>query len=194
MDRALVIICLVGLVACLAALAAVFLAPMLRRFRWPFAIAAAGLMFYAGAKHGGIITFPDIGGVHYLVDNGSFVTNDYVHIDYTAVVIPPAANLYVYRRVIASTNDSDWVEHLASTVGSFAPPQDLAFPAATNYNWMVFSDWTPGPSVETNGVWHAYWGLDRKRREKLIPVRTAIRVDGTIIATPKSKADQERKN
>lgn len=193
MDRAIVIVCLAALAVCLAALFAVLAAPMVRRIRWPFAVAAVGLMLYAGAKHG-TVTFPDIGGVHYLVDNGSFVDNDYAHIDYTAVVIPATANLYVYRREISSTNVADWIEHLASTVGAFDPPQDLAFPAATNYNWMVFSDWTPGPSVETNGVWHAYWGNDQRRHERLIPVRTTIIVNGEIIATPKSKADQERTN
>ena len=194
MDRAIVIVCLAALAVCLAALFAVLAAPMVRRIRWPFAVAAVGLMLYAGAKHGGTITFPDIGGIRYLVDNGSYVTNDYVHVDYTAVVVPATANLYVYRREISSTNVADWIEELASTVGAFDPPQDLAFPAATNYNWMVFSDWTPGPSVETNGVWRAYWGNDQRRHERLIPVRTAIIVNGEIIDSPTSKADSERTN
>lgn len=169
--------------------------PALRHLRWVLFLFAAGMILYGGAKGGrtGTVSFPTVGeDSRYLINRGSFVTNDYVHIDFTTLVIPGSANLFVYRRELGETNDLAWVEHLATTIAAFDPPQDLQFPAATNYNWIVFSDWTPGSAVETNGVWHTYWGLDRKAHIHIIPIRTAIRVDDTVIATPKSKAESER--
>lgn len=184
-----------GLIATFLAPAIIIATPALRRMRKPITVFACLLTLYAGAKHLATITFPTLGdSINYFQDSGSYVTNDYVHVEFTTVVIPQTANLFVYRRQIDSTNDIDWVEHLATTIGEFDQPQDIQFAAATNFDWIVFSTWTPGPAVETNGVWHAYWGLDQQRHESLIPVRTMIRVDDEVIATPKSKADSEERN
>lgn len=169
--------------------------PRAKSAKKPMLIFFVAATLYGGAKHFATVTIlnTDTDAV-YLIDRGSFVTNDYVHLDFTTVVIPQTANLFIYRRQVDSTNDIDWTEHLATTIGEFSPPQDIQFPLATNFNWIVFSDWTPGPAVETNGVWYAYWGLDQQHHEKLIPIRTMIRVDDEVIATPKSKADSEERN
>lgn len=186
------VIALVGLALTAAIGLGIAVAPALKRMRMVFVAFAIGLTFYAGGKHcGGITILNTESELVCLIDRGSYVTNDYVHVDFTTVVIPQTANLFVYRRQVDSTNDVDWTEHLATTIGEFNPPQDIQFTAATNYNWLVFSDWTPGPAVETNGVWHAYWGLDRQRHAKLIPIRTCIRIDNDIIATPKSKDESK---
>ena len=188
---ALAICCLISLAICLIVMLVSYATPALKRCRGGLCLMAVGLALYGGAKHGSISIVSAGDDAVYLIDRGSYVTNDYVHIDFTTVVIPQAANLYIYRRQVDSTNDVDWTEHLATTIGEFNPPHDIVYPASTNFNWMVFSDWTPGPAVETNGVWHAYWGLDQQRHEKLIPIRTAVRVNSTVIATPKSKSDHE---
>lgn len=194
-QELMLVIALAGLALTAAIGIGIAVSPALKRMRKVFFVFATVLTLYAGAKHVGTITIVNNGDdTVYLIDRGSYVTNDYVHVDFTTVVIPQTANLYVYRRQVDTTNDVDWTEHLATTIGEFNPPQDIQFASATNYNWMVFSDWTPGPAVETNGVWHAYWGLDQQRQESLIPVRTMIRVDGEVIATPKSKADSEERN
>lgn len=172
-----------------------YVLPKARKAKKPMLLFFVVATLYGGAKHIATVTILNTSDdAVYLIDRGSYVTNDYVHVDFATVVIPQTANLFVYRRQVDSTNDVDWTEHLATTIGEFNPPQDIQFTAATNYNWMVFSDWTPGPAVETNGVWHAYWGLDQQRHEKLIPIRTMIRVDDEVIATPKSKADSEERN
>ena len=190
-QKIMLAIGLVGLAVALLIPLVISVTPQLKKARKIFFFAVAGLALYAGAKRSGIVTYPAVGDVSYLIDRGSFVTNDFVHVDFSTVVIPSSANLYIYYRALASTNVTDWTEYLATTIGEFDPPQDIVYPAATNFNWMVFSDWTPGPAVETNGVWHAYWGIDQQRHEKLIPIRTAVRVNSTIIATPKSKSDHE---
>lgn len=153
---------------------------------------AAAMILYAGTKHG-TVSFPTVGNdARYIFDRGSYVTNDYVHIDFWTVAVPASANLFIHRRPLDETNDFAWVEHLSTTIGQFNPPQDIFYPDATNYDWIVYSDWTPGPAVQTNGVWHTYWGVDRQMKVHIIPLRTAIRVGDTVIATPKSKADSER--
>lgn len=144
---------------------------------------------YGGRK--GTISYPRTDPLAaYLVNVGSYVTNDAVHVNFTRVIVPDAANLYIDRRLVSSTNDADWVNHLTTTFAQFQPPQDIPCQAATNWDWIVYTDWTPGPSVQTNGVWHAMFGLDRQAGRHIIPVRACIRVDADVIATPKSKEDQ----
>lgn len=149
---------------------------------------AAFMIWFAGGKHAGSVSYPRTDPLQsYLTDNGSFVTNDFVHVAYSRIIVPDSAPLVIERRRLDQTNDVDWVVHLETTIGAFPSPQDVYFAAATNWNWVVYTTWTPGPSVQTNGVWHAMWGKDRKTGLHIIPVRTAIRVDGETIATPKSK-------
>lgn len=162
--------------------------------RYVFLLAAAGAALFGGAKHKiGNITYPytDV-EQRYLTDAGSYVTNDAVHVAFSRIIAPESAPLLIDYRQIDSTNDLDWVNHTTTTFADFENPSDLQFPNATNYNWVVYTTWTPGPSVQTNGVWHAYWGLDRKNGRYLIPVRTCVRDGGIVIATPKSKWDHER--
>ena len=156
-----------------------------------FALAGAAATIYGGGKgRVGTVSFPRTDPqVAYLADAGSYVTNDFVHVSFTRVVVPDSAGLFIDRREVSSTNDADWVTHLATTFAQFQVPQDVPFTAATNWNWAVYTDWTPGPAVETNGVWHAMFGLDRKTGRHVIPVRACIRVDADVIATPKSKED-----
>lgn len=82
-----------------------------------------------------------------------------------------------------------WTTEYESTIADLVLPLEIHIANATNYRWMVYTDWTPGPTVQTNGVWHANWALDRRARRYIIPLRTAVRVDGATIATPKSKED-----
>lgn len=139
----------------------------------------------------GRITYPAVYPEQaYLADSGSFVTNDFVHVDFARIIVPTSAPLYIDRRRVADEgDDSAWISHVETTFGQFAVPQDIQFSNATNWDWMVYTTWTPGPSVLTNGVWHAMWGKDQKQHRHLIPLRTCVRVDGQVIATPKSKED-----
>lgn len=144
---------------------------------------------YGGRK--GTVTYPRTDPTaSYLIDAGSYVTNDLVHVNFTRVIIPDSASLFIDRREVAATNDpSAWVTHLTTTFAQFQVPQDIPYQNATNFDWVIYTDWTPGPSVQTNGVWHAMFGLDRKTGQHIIPVRSCIRLDGDVIATPKSKED-----
>ena len=150
------------------------------------AVVAAAATIHGGRK--GTVTYPRTDpSVAYIADAGSYVTNDLVHVNFARAVVPDTAALFIDRRPVSSTDDADWVNHLTTTFGQFQPPQDVRCQAATNWDWIVYTDWTPGPSVVTNGVWHAFWGVDQRRGRHYIPVRTAVRENGNVIATPKSK-------
>ena len=148
----------------------------------------AGVCCWAAQKR--LVSFPRTDPEQaYLVDRGSYVDDETstVHIDFERIIAPDAAVLYVDRR--QRREGAEWENYLTTTLGEFRPPIDIEVPNATNYNWIVYTDWTPGPSVVTNGVWHAMWGRDRRSGRHAIPIRTAVRVDGRTIATPKSKED-----
>lgn len=155
------------------------------------ALVAAVATMYGGRK--GAITYPRTDpSVAYIADAGSYLTNDFVHVNFTRVIVPDTASLYIDRREVAATNDPNaWINHITTTFAQFAVPQDISFQNATNYDWMVYTDWTPGPSVVTNGVWHAFWGVDQRQGKYFIPIRTAVRENGNTIATPKSRKDAQ---
>lgn len=149
---------------------------------------------YAGSKSPvGTITFPRTNAdMQYLINRGSYVTNDYIHVDFTTIVVPSSANLYGAYRQLDLTNDTDWVEFVATTIEQFNPPQDIQFASATNYNFVFYTDWSPQPAVHTNGVLTVGWGKKQPSNsivievEKLdaLPIRTSVIYDGKKIATP----------
>ena len=184
--------------------ASALLYPYLRS-AWDKATALARAVFcgavvvaclFGGAKHTGSITYPKTDtDVAYLTDSGSYVTNDAVHVAFTRIIVPDTATFYLDYCALDGTNSAgvatNWVNAKTATFADLTVPFDFAFAAATNYNWLAYTDWTPGPAVQTNGVWHAYWGIDRKQGRYFIPVRTCVRDGGSVIATPKSKWDYE---
>lgn len=167
---------------------------VLRRALLPSHLVAFAVLAFACCLFGrkGRVTFPRTDAdIAYLTDRGSFVTNDFVHIDFARIIAPNDAHVFVDYRQLDMTNDTDWATLIDSTFAEFSVPADIPFANATNYDWMVYTTWTPGPAVQTNGVWHAMWGLDKRGKFYLIPIRTAVRVDGNTIATPKSREDSQ---
>lgn len=146
---------------------------------------------YAAQKR--IVSYPRTDPTQaYLTDNGSYVDSDtsVVHIDFNRIIAPDSAPVYI-DRLQDGDETGTWVNQVSATFGTLALPYEFTFANATNYKWIVYTTWTPGPTVQTNGVWHCYWGTDKDRHELLIPVRTAVRVDGETIATPKSKENAQ---
>ena len=107
---------------------------------------------YGGSK-GGRVTVDD----PYIRDDGSWLSpsNNVAHVAIAkkSPLLPDDTAILVYAREVAQTNAADWVRitpHL-----TFADhPHDYLLPGlATNYNVMVAADFTPAPTVHTNGVW-----------------------------------------
>ncbi len=156
-----------------------------------FCAACLAGVLYGGAKCA-TVTYPRTdAAAAYLVDRGSYVTNDYVHIDFERRIVPDDAALVIERREVASTNDTDWAEHLRATFTAFAVPTNLPCAHATNWNWIVYADWTPPPSVHTNGILEVKWGTSRNdaalRARGLavgIPAQSTAWVGGEMLGTP----------
>ena len=134
------------------------------RARKAMLVMATLATLYGGAKHIiGKITFPRTDPeTWYLIDNGSYVTNDAVHLAFTRnLILPNSANIFLEGLELSYTNESDWAEHsilaYSNTLGNVASPFDVPFPAASNYNWIAYTDWTPPPTTHTNGVAYAAW-------------------------------------
>lgn len=149
-------------------------------------------LFLHGATKRGTVSYPATElGRAYLQDRGSYVTNDWVHINFERRIVPETANVYLDRRALDQTNDTDWVTHIASTFAEFTVPTNVPFANASNYNWIVYTDWVPPPTVLTNGVLHVNWGKSLKdvefRRAGMavgIPLQSTVWVNGVMVGTP----------
>lgn len=125
-----------------------------RSLRGAFAVLGTWAVLYGGSKGpSGRVTIDD----PYIRDAGSWLSpsNNVAHVAIAkkSLLLPDNTAILVYARELAQTNAADWVRitpHL-----TFADhPYDYQLPGlATNYNVMVAADFTPGPSVHTNGVW-----------------------------------------
>ena len=153
----------------------------------PFVV---GMIIYGSTK--ARVTYPRTeAGRVYLVDRGSYVTNDFVHLDFERRIVPDDAALVIERRGVASTNDADWAEFLRTTFAAFAVPTDLPCADATNWTLIVYADWAPEPSVHTNGILETKWGVSARdaahRAARLavgVPAQTTVWADGEMLGTP----------
>lgn len=149
------------------------------------------LVIHGSTKRGQVIFPQTEAGRGYINDAGSFVTNDYVHVDFVTRIVPSSANLLVDYREVASTNAEDFASLVSTTFAEFTVPQDIPFGNATNFNFYIYTDWTPGPSVQTNGVLHANWGkslndADGRNHGLIIgiPVQTTVWLGAEMVGTP----------
>ena len=85
---------------------------------------------------------------------GSYLTNDIVHVAIAkrTPLLPDDTEILVYARQVDLTNATDWVR-LSPHLTFAGHPYDYALPNATNHDVMVAANFTPAPTVHTNGVW-----------------------------------------
>ncbi len=145
---------------------------------------------YGGSKgFVGRVTYPRTDPeTWYLLDNGSYVTNDAVHVAFVKnLIVPNSANIFVEGLDHSYTNQGDWAEHsvlaYSNTLGNVSASFDVPWPAATNFNWIVYTDWAPGPTTHTNGVAYAMWqrSIDGSTNE-LATVKTGIYIDAMRVS------------
>lgn len=178
--------------ACFAAAAAIPLAARLARVwnrsgrfaRYVFLAGVVGATLYGGAKSGRVsypFTDPE---TRYLVDAGSYVTNDCVHVSFTrSPLVPAEADLVGYARPAGSTNDAAWVQMLDTTFAAFPVPSDIPYPGAQTNDFAFFTTWTPGPVVHTNGVAVILWQRPYDgATNRMATIRTGIYLDGRRVA------------
>lgn len=142
-------------------------------------------MIYVGSTKHGIVTYPytDV-EMRYLIDAGSYVTNDYVHVTFTkSPVVPDSADFLGFYRPHGSTNDLDWTQFVETTFAEFRPPVDIPFPEAISNDFQFFTTYTPGPVVHTNGVAVINWQQNFERDGRyLATIRTGVYTNAVRIA------------
>lgn len=144
-------------------------------------------MVWTGSTKSGIgrVTYPftDV-EMRYLYDAGSYVTNDYVHVEFTkSAVVPDSADFLGYFRPIGSTNDAEWVCFLDTTFAQFHSPSNVPFAGAITNDFQFFTTYTPGPVVHTNGVAVVNWQRNFEQDGRyLATVRTGVYTNGFRIA------------
>ena len=142
---------LVGLAACLLALAAVALAPYLKAFRrfW-FVVATVIATVYGGGNWH--CSFEN--GVR---DSGSYCTNDLIHASWT---YQPAYAAYTFKwayRDMTLTNEvgvivDEWHSLPDALVSDGSAEATVT--NATNMEIVCYAQYVPPPHVVTNGVYH----------------------------------------
>ena len=111
-------------------------------------VLAAAAIIYGGSK--GRVTVSD----PYIVNSGSYLTNDIAHVSIAkrTPLLPDDTEILVYARQVDSVDPSDWVR-LSPHLTFADHPYDYTLANATNYDVLVAADFTPAPTVHTNGVW-----------------------------------------
>ena len=89
----------------------------------------------------------------YLYDQGSWVSNNTVHLHYNSRFLPESAQLYLdcisKSDPAGSTN---YINVLTGTVATWPEIVEFDFAEATSYKWFFYTTYTPGAAVHTNGV------------------------------------------
>ena len=122
----------------------------------------------------------------YLVDAGSYVSNNVVHVDFETFIIPADATIELAYWPNESTNEADIVVLFSDPLQAWPRPLDFEFENAISNRWYCYTTWTPGPVVHTNGVWQQTHMSDRRTNKAIIPIRTLVIEDGERIAPPEN--------
>lgn len=198
-QRVLCAACLAGFGALALALAARAIGPHLaeawdaigrKRLRAVFLVGAAMACLYGGSKSfTGTVTFPRTDPeTWYLMDLGSYVTNGAVVVKFAKnIVVPSSAMIFVDGCDHSLTNADRWLTHgftaYSNTIAQAGTEFEVPYPAATNFDWLVYTNWTPPPVVHTNGVAFVAWQIGvGKATNDLAMTRTGVYLLGERLA------------
>ena len=152
-----------AMAAMLLVIGAVYFYKSFRRVGVAMLLIALGFLHAAATKPSGQTTRPvqfpylDV-EQRYLFNDGSIVSNDHVHVNFTpSIVLPSTAEIFL--EYSDGTNTASWTTYTNATLATFPRPLDFDFPNAVSNSWMCYTTWTPGPTVHTNGVAQINWQL-----------------------------------
>lgn len=126
----------------------------------------------------------------YLVDLGSYVSNNVVHLEYSPRLLPPSAPLFLdYIPKTEPPESQNYTTYLAGTVESVPQIIDFTFEGAISNRWVFYTTYTPGPNVHTNGVAVAEFLKATKYDNVAVPKRSTIWENGKRIWPETEKFD-----
>lgn len=111
----------------------------------------------------------------YLVDLGSYVSNNVVHLEYSPRLLPPSAPLFLdYIPKTEPLESQNYTTYLSGTVESVPQIIEFTFEGAISNHWVFYTTYTPGPNVHTNGVAVAEFLKATKYDNVAVPKRSTI--------------------
>ena len=134
----------------------------------------------------------------YLIDNGSIVTSNKVHIAFETRLLPGSAMIFLdFIPKDAEQTAENYSTFLSMTADEWPRDIDFDFENALDYKWVMYTTYTPGPVVHTNGVAVAEFFRSPKYDNVAVPKRSTIWEDGKMlwplpedIARAKSKEEK----
>ena len=118
----------------------------------------------------------------YLIDNGSIVTSNKVHIAFQTRLLPGSAMIFLdYRPKDAEPSAENYSTFQAMTADEWPREVDFDFEGALDYMWVMYTTYTPGPVVHTNGVAVAEFLCSPKYNNVAVPKRSTIWEDGKML-------------
>ena len=158
----------------------------LRRQGIAFMLIAAGFLYAAATKPDNPtrpVQFPFTDPEQrYLIDNGSVVSNDHVHVNFTPSVVLPSSAMIYLDYIPNGENADAAITYTNATLATFPRPLDFDFVNAISNNWFCYTTWTPGPSVQTNGIAQIMWQLPTSGATNICAMlNTAIYTNNTKV-------------
>lgn len=122
----------------------------------------------------------------YLIDTGSWVSNNVVHLEYSTRLLPPSAPLFLdYIPKTESPDSNNYSTYLSGTVESVPNVVEFEFEGAISNRWVFYTTYTPGPVVHTNGVAIAEFLRVPGKDNAAVPKRSTI-WEGSECVWPKT--------
>lgn len=120
--------------------------------------------------------------VVYLIDNGSYVSNNIVHLEFTPRLLPPSAELFLdFIPKTEPVDSTAYTNYLSGTVETVPNVVEFEFENAISNRWIFYTTYTPGPNVHTNGVAVAEFLKAKNYENVAVPKRSTIWEDGKRI-------------
>ena len=120
--------------------------------------------------------------ITYLIDNGSWVSDNVVHLEFSTRLLPPSAPLFLaYIPKTELPDSNNYTTYLSGTVESVPDVFEFEFESAISNRWVFYTTYTPGPVVHTNGVAVAEFMRATAYDNVAVPKRTTIRENGNKI-------------
>ena len=118
----------------------------------------------------------------YLVDAGSWVSNNVVHLEFSTRLLPSSAQLFLdYIPKTESPDSNNYSTYLSGTVESVPNVVEFEFEGAISNRWVFYTTYTSGPVVHTNGVAVAEFLRVPGSDNAAIPKRSTIWVGSKLV-------------
>lgn len=120
--------------------------------------------------------------VVYLIDNGSYVSNNVVHLEFSTRLLPPSAELFLdYIPKTEPADSTAYTTYLSGSVETVPNVVEFEFENAISNRWIFYTTYTPGPNVHTNGVAVAEFFRATRYDNVAVPKRATIWKNGERI-------------